>query len=102
MGLSDNVYHSDVMRYKQVNNIYLVVLSLLLWALSVGSLRKMILLWAEAAGAESTSWMTMRMASASTDAWRRGAGSRSSRAGVAVGLGTTAAAVRRAAISGLK
>lgn len=58
----------------------------------------MILLWAEAAGPESTSCITMRIASASMDAWRLGAGSKSSKAGVAVGLGV----VRKAAISGLE
>lgn len=70
----------------------------LLCALSVGSLRRTTRLCAAVAEPESTSWMTILMASASTDAWRRGAASKSSRAGVGRGVPI----VRNPPMSGLE
>lgn len=70
----------------------------LLCALSDGSRLRTTRRWAAAAGPESTSWITIRMASASTEAWRRGAASRSSSAGTGLGVGIA----RNPAISGLE
>lgn len=67
-------------------------------ALSDGSLLRITLLCAEELPPESTSWMTILIASASTDACLLGVASRSSKAGTGLGGGI----VRNPAISGLE